>query len=830
MSSPLSAEDGDIFERLQQPADPKVLEEQQQAVNERLHAIYQKAQTRLGELIDQNSTLPCAITSVQVLNASHTRRGFLENVFNPLLSSNQKRPYTLSEALREVSARADKLSRFDIFQQPISVYLDQLPESDGQTGLRNLNVYYSVKEKSRVLLKTGTDLGNTEGSAYGNLLWRNVFGGAENLNFNASMGTRTRSAYQAAFDTPVLSDPDFRLEVGGISSATQKSWASHEEVLRGGWSKLRWLSRSGHRHEFGYNGFWRQVTGLAENTSPTVRADAGDSVKSSVFHSWTTDRRDSPFLPSRGYYAKAFNELAGWGPLKGDVAFWKSEVETQSVLPIPIPGINGDSGISFTTGFRAGFLYPLGLGSDSRPRISRLNDRFQLGGPTDVRGFRLSGLGPHDGADAVGGDVYAAGSANLLFPLPRLGAEKPLRLQAFVNGGRLLPLRTSQKVAPTSSAEATEAMTSTISELGNGLPSIAAGVGLVYAHPAARFELNVSLPLVLRKGEEGRKGLQLGIGINFLYYPQQQPYGAQSSAQNLQFYPSTYSSVSGHTTPSQASYGGFGAPPNPAAQGYPVGGVGGGYGFGSPTAGVSGRMNEQGGLRTGWLAAFGTEGYDDEPPLLEELGVNFEHIRTKTLTVLNPFARIDQHLMDDSDLYGALLHIVLYGTFLLLSGKVFYGYIYGVAVFGTVALHLILSLMSPVSPLDPSSSVQPATAADPSINYDPHNKPDSSGHFSATLTFPRSASVLGYCFLPLVLTSLLGIMVPMDTMFGYLLTTAAVGWCTYSSSGMFCAVARMRGMRGLVAYPLALFYVVFGIMGIFSSRGSGTLAAKTGAT
>lgn len=40
-------------------------------------------------------------------------------------------------------------------------------------------------------------------------------------------------------------------------------------------------------------------------------------------------------------------------------------------------------------------------------------------------------------------------------------------------------------------------------------------------------------------------------------------------------------------------------------------------------------MGEQGGLRTGWLAAFGTEGYEGEPPLLEELGVNFDHIRTK---------------------------------------------------------------------------------------------------------------------------------------------------------------------------------------------------------
>jgi hypothetical protein len=41
---------------------------------------------------------------------------------------------------------------------------------------------------------------------------------------------------------------------------------------------------------------------------------------------------------------------------------------------------------------------------------------------------------------------------------------------------------------------------------------------------------------------------------------------------------------------------------------------------------------------------------------------------------------------------------------------------------------------------------------------------------------------------------------------------------------MFCAVGQMKRMRGLVAYPLALFYVGFGIMGIFSSRGSGTFS------
>ena len=45
-------------------------------------------------------------------------------------------------------------------------------------------------------------------------------------------------------------------------------------------------------------------------------------------------------------------------------------------------------------------------------------------------------------------------------------------------------------------------------------------------------------------------------------------------------------------------------------------------------------MGEQGGLRTGWLAAFGTEGYDGEPPLLEELGVNFGHVWSKVFSFL----------------------------------------------------------------------------------------------------------------------------------------------------------------------------------------------------
>ena len=315
----------------------------------------------------------------------------------------------------------------------------------------------------------------------------------------------------------MLSDPDKRISIDALASSTHKPWASHEEGLTGGGLKYSWVTPSGHRHQVGYTGVWRQITGLGQNASPTVRNDAGDSLKSSITHTWLADRLNHPFLPSRGYLIKTISEIAGWGPLKGDIAFWRSEVETTGALPVPIPGIKGDSGISLTAGLRAGLLYPLPVGFGNLSEPSRINDRFLLGGPTDVRGFKIGGLGPHDGSDAVGGDIYAAGSVNLLLPFPRIGKDQPLRFQLFANAGRLLPLKDSKgKGKAEDSKSAQKDFYASVAQLGDGLPSTAVGAGIVYAHPVARFELNFSLPLIMRRGEDSRKGLQFGVGINFL--------------------------------------------------------------------------------------------------------------------------------------------------------------------------------------------------------------------------------------------------------------------------------------------------------------------------
>jgi hypothetical protein len=96
---------------------------------------------------------------------------------------------------------------------------------------------------------------------------------------------------------------------------------------------------------------------------------------------------------------------------------------------------------------------------------------------------------------------------------------------------------------------------------------------------------------------------------------------------------------------------------------------------------------------------------------------------------------------------------------------------------GTILLHQFLSLMSP-----------PVSAAEVAAGQD-HGHPHGS-HLGSSLTYPRSASVLGYCLLPLVLVSTLGIVVPLDGLFGYLLTSLAIVWCSYSSSSMFVIVGK----------------------------------------
>ncbi|KAI9151613.1 SAM50-like protein [Paramyrothecium foliicola] len=516
---PLKA--ADPFGKLR--SSPESLLHDAEANPEFRHQEDEAKQRRLAQLMMDQQNMNMTVNQVRVHGATNLRRSFLDPILQPLVAQGPTAPSTMGEVLAHLQLASSKLSGLQILRQPPEVFMTSSQQTDSSSSPTDVDIDLKVHELPRFKLQTGTDVGNGEGSAYGSLLWRNMFGGAEMLTLNAKTGTRTRSAYSANLSAPVLSNPDMRVSLEGVSSAAEKSWASHEEVVKGGSLRLSWLDAQRDTHSVEYLGGWRQITGLTGGASPTVRNDAGDTIKSAIKHTFFRERRDNPQLPQNGYMVRTGFEVAGIGPLAGDVAFSKSELELGGAIPIPLPGVSGPTGISIGGGFRTGMLWPLPLGFNfgGTAQPSRINDRFQLGGPTDVRGFKLGGLGPHDGQDSVGGDVFAAGSVNMLLPLPYKGPDSGLRFQVFANGGRLVALRDQSKTknAATqgmSTGAVTSGMLTAFRDLLTGVPSMAAGVGLVYAHPVARFELNFSLPLVLRRGELGTKGFQVGVGINFM--------------------------------------------------------------------------------------------------------------------------------------------------------------------------------------------------------------------------------------------------------------------------------------------------------------------------
>jgi hypothetical protein len=63
------------------------------------------------------------------------------------------------------------------------------------------------------------------------------------------------------------------------------------------------------------------------------------------------------------------------------------------------------------------------------------------------------------------------------------------------------------------------------------------------------------------------------------------------------------------------------------------------------------------------------EDFAQEPPLIEELGISFVHIRTKLTAVLLLNRPVPPDVMADSDMAGPLVFCLALGFFLLLQGE-----------------------------------------------------------------------------------------------------------------------------------------------------------------
>lgn len=178
----------------------------------------------------------------------------------------------------------------------------------------------------------------------------------------------------------------------------------------------------------------------------------------------------------------------------------------------------------------------------------------------------------------------------------------------------------------------------------------------------------------------------------------------------------------------------------------------------------------------------------DEPPLLEELEIYPDRIVEKVLAVLNPFhshslADDAEFLMKDSDLAGPVAFCLALAVCLFVSGnKANFGYIYGLSVLSCLMMYSLLTLMSTQNGLFTLTSV---------------------------------GSILGYCLLPIVGLSFIGIIFSFNNVLGIVFSAFAVIWSSLASSRLFVAMSGDQEQRPLIAYPCALVYGVFALLVVF---------------
>ncbi|KAI3368066.1 hypothetical protein L3Q82_026888 [Scortum barcoo] len=163
-----------------------------------------------------------------------------------------------------------------------------------------------------------------------------------------------------------------------------------------------------------------------------------------------------------------------------------------------------------------------------------------------------------------------------------------------------------------------------------------------------------------------------------------------------------------------------------------------------------------------------------------ELGINFNHIWQKTLTVLNPFKPADGSIMNETDLSGPILFCIALGVTLTMAGKAQFGYVYGTSATSCIGIYILLSMMSPEA-----------------------------------VSFGCVASVLGYCLLPMVALSAFAVFYSLQNVLITVLALLGICWCSLSASKIFISTLAMEGQQLLVAYPCALLYGLFALLTVF---------------
>jgi outer membrane protein insertion porin family len=283
-------------------------------------------------------------------------------------------------------------------------------------------VNVDVQEKSTGEINIGAGYSSTDGvlGSFG-ISEANLLGRGQNLRTNFVLAARRKQA-ELGFTEPYFMGRDISAGFDiyrTYQDFTQQS--SYVSDIQGVNLRTGYALQEKLQHNLYYTIHRNTISDVPTIASAYIRNQQGTNTTSAVGHDFVYDDRNSKFDPTRGYLLKFTQEVAGLG---GDSKYLKHDVKSAFYQPIAS---------KWTLGFLGGAGYVFGL-SD---RDVRINERFFVGGD-DLRGFDNAGIGPRDTStnDALGGNVYYTGTAELRFPLG-LPEEMGVSGAVFTDAGSL---------------------------------------------------------------------------------------------------------------------------------------------------------------------------------------------------------------------------------------------------------------------------------------------------------------------------------------------------------------------------------------------------------
>lgn len=306
--------------------------------------------------------------------------------------------------------------------------VDAQPEPTDVPNRKNLVV--TVEEKNTGNMSVGAGFSSVESVVgfvevtQGNFdLFKPPYftGGGQKMRLKASYGSR-RQDYLLSFTEPWFLDRKLTFGVDLYHRNTSFQSTLYDEVQTGMRLSLeRVLWSDFVRGNVSYTIENVGIKNVSTTASPELQAEAGTQIVSKIGAGISYDARKGGLTPTSGHRVELISELAG-GPVGGESDFYKLELRGSQYVP----------------GFFEGQTWELlgrvgSIQGYNGDRVTLFN-RYFLGGPRTLRGFKYSHVAPVDSLnEPFGGSTYWLGSVEYNIPL----VTERLRFAMFYDVGNV---------------------------------------------------------------------------------------------------------------------------------------------------------------------------------------------------------------------------------------------------------------------------------------------------------------------------------------------------------------------------------------------------------